>query len=77
MKIAYGKANPDRNICLEWMLYDTVMSMQNIDGVLANDVVEGFCQLLQAQTSQERTSIKTLGSYFQFRELDVGRPYVF
>lgn len=47
-----------------------------MDEVLANDVAQGFCQLLQAQTSQERSTIKTLGSYLKFREIDVGRPYV-
>ncbi|KAJ5782243.1 hypothetical protein N7457_004017 [Penicillium paradoxum] len=74
IKIAFGKANPDKSICLEWMLHDTITSMQKIDEVLANDVTQGFCQLLQAQTSKERTSIKTLGLYLKFREIDVGRP---
>ncbi|KAJ5951832.1 uncharacterized protein N7479_010245 [Penicillium vulpinum] len=74
MKVALGTARPDKSICLEWMLHDTVMAMRSMDEVLANDVAQGFCQLLQAQTSQERTTIKTLGSYLKFREIDVGRP---
>lgn len=76
MTIALGTASPDRSICLEWMLHDTVLAMRSMDEVLANDVAQGFCQLLQAQTSQERSTIKTLGSYLKFREIDVGRPYV-
>lgn len=76
MTIALGTSSPDRSICLEWMLHDTVTAMRSMDEVLASDVAQGFCQLLQAQTSQERTTIKTLGSYLKFREIDVGRPYV-
>ena len=76
MKVALGTASPDRHICHEWMLYDTIMTMRSMDEALANDVAKGFCQLLQAQTAPERTSITTLGSYLNFRELDVGRPYV-
>jgi aristolochene synthase len=76
MNIALGMASPDRDLCLEWMLHDTFQDMRNIDEVQANDVAQGFCQLLQAQTSQERISIQTLGSYLSFREVDAGRPYV-
>lgn len=76
IQIASGNSSPDRAICLEWMLHDTVTSMRDIDEVLANDVAQGFCQLLHAQTSQERASKTTLGSYLEFREIDVGRPYV-
>ncbi|CAI7571514.1 unnamed protein product [Penicillium discolor] len=75
MTIALGTASPDRGIGLEWMLHDTVLAMRSMDEVLANDVAQGFCQLLQTQTSQERSTIKTLGSYLKFREIDVGRPY--
>ncbi|KAJ5706171.1 hypothetical protein N7536_001860 [Penicillium majusculum] len=75
MTIALGTASPDRSICLEWMLHDTVLAMRSMDEVLTNDVAQGFCQLLQAQTSQERSTIKTLGSYLKFREIDVGRPF--
>ncbi|OQE44342.1 hypothetical protein PENCOP_c002G04633 [Penicillium coprophilum] len=73
-KVALGTASPDRSICLEWMLHDTIMAMRSMDELLANDVAQGFCQLLQAQTSQERTTIKTLGAYLKLRETDVGRP---
>ncbi|CAG8902962.1 unnamed protein product [Penicillium egyptiacum] len=75
MKVALGEASPNRRICLEWMLHDTIMAMRSIDDILANDVAQGFCQLLQAQTAQERTTITTLGSYLKFREIDVGRPF--
>ncbi|CAI7611830.1 unnamed protein product [Penicillium glandicola] len=74
MKVALGTVSPDRGICIEWMLHDTVVAMRRMDDVLAKDVVQGFCQLLQAQTSQQRSTIKTLGSYLELREIDVGRP---
>lgn len=77
MKIALGESEPDRSICGEWMLFDTIQSMRTIDEVLTNDLVEGFCTLLQIQTAPERTTIKHLGPYLRRRETDVGRPYVF
>lgn len=75
MQIARGKAEPDRSICLEWMLCDTIQSMKIIDEALTSDLVEGFCTLLQTQTAPNRTSIKHLGPYLERREIDVGRPY--
>ncbi|KAJ5312853.1 hypothetical protein N7508_003683 [Penicillium antarcticum] len=75
MRIALGAMSPDKHVCLEWMLHDTFQSMRNIDEGLAGDAAQGFCQLLQAQTSQERSSIQTLGSYLKFREIDAGKPF--
>ncbi|OQD86483.1 hypothetical protein PENANT_c007G00831 [Penicillium antarcticum] len=75
MRIALGAMSPDKHVCLEWMLHDTFQSMRNIDEGLAGDAAQGFCQLLQAQTSQERSSIQTLGSYLKFREIDAGKPW--
>jgi aristolochene synthase len=55
------------------MLYDTLQTMRRINKTLANDVARGFCQLLKAMTSQERSSISTIGPYLEFREIDVGK----
>lgn len=77
MQLARGKAQPDRSVCVEWMLFDTLQSMRTIDEALASDLVEGFCTLLQMQTAPERTTIKHLGTYLERREIDVGRSYVF
>lgn len=76
MEVAFGTVSPDMSISHEWMLHDTLQTMRSMDKGLAIDVVRGFCQLLKAMTSRERGSISTLGSYLEFRELDVGRPYV-
>lgn len=74
MAIARGELSPNRDSCLEWMLYDTLTSMRSIDEVLANDVIEGFCALLQGQTTENRLTVKHLGPYLEYREVDVGRP---
>jgi aristolochene synthase len=73
MQVVFGTVSPDMGTSHEWMLYDTLQTMRTIDKRLANDVARGFCQLLKAMTSQERGSISTLGSYLDFREVDVGR----
>lgn len=72
MRIARGKASPDRDSCLEWMLYDTLHSMRSVDETLANDLIEGFCTLLQGQTAESRLTVKHLGPYLEHREVDVG-----
>jgi hypothetical protein len=77
MQIARGKAEPNRSVCVEWMLSDTIQSMRAIDEILTSDLVDGFCTLLQMQTAPERTAIKNLGPYLERREIDFGRPYVF
>ncbi|KAJ5656519.1 hypothetical protein N7507_008469, partial [Penicillium longicatenatum] len=75
MQIARGKAEPDRTICVEWMLSDTIQSMRAIDEILTSDLVDGFCTLLQMQTAPERTATKHLGPYLERREIDFGRPF--
>ncbi|KAJ6102420.1 hypothetical protein N7486_004847, partial [Penicillium sp. IBT 16267x] len=75
MQIARGKAEPDRSVCMEWMLSDTIQSMRTADEALTSDLVEGFVTLLQTQTAPERTTIKHLGPYLELREIDVGRPF--
>ena len=65
---------PHRDNCLEWMLFDTLHSMRSIDEVLASDVNEGFCALIQGQTTADRLKVKHLGPYLDYREIDVGRP---
>lgn len=72
MGIARGKASPDRTSCLEWMLFDILHSMRSVDETLTNDIVEGFCTLLQGQTAENRLTVKHLGPYLKQREVDVG-----
>lgn len=76
MQIARRQTTPNDSVCIEWMLADTIKLAQSIDEKLANDLVQGFCSLLTAQTDPERTSVENLGSYLEHREIDVGRPYV-
>lgn len=73
IRIARGEDSADRQVCIEWMLSDTLHAMRDIDDVLTGDLVEGFCTLLQAQTAQERLSVAHLGPYLAAREVDVGR----
>jgi aristolochene synthase len=73
MRIARGEESPDRDVCIEWALSDTLQLMRDIDEVLAKDLVEGFCKLLRGMTSQERLLVSHLGPYLAAREVDVGR----
>jgi aristolochene synthase len=73
IRIAHGEESPNRDICIEWMLSDTLQLMRDLDEVLAKDLIEGFCTLLRAQTAQERLSVAQLGPYLTAREVDVGR----
>ncbi|KAF3384654.1 Aristolochene synthase [Penicillium rolfsii] len=75
IRIARGEESSNRDVCIEWMLSNTLQLMRSIDEVLTNDLVEGFCTLLRAMTAQERLSIAHLGPYLAAREVDVGRPF--
>ncbi|KAJ5246459.1 hypothetical protein N7468_001442, partial [Penicillium chermesinum] len=75
IQIARRQSTPNKSVCVEWMLADTIQLAQSIDEKLANELVQGFCSLLMAQTAPERTSVKDLGSYLEHREIDVGRPF--
>lgn len=74
MQVARRQTTPNKSVCIEWMLSETIQIAQKLDEKLANDLVQGFCSLLMAQTAPERTSVKDLGSYLAHREVDVGRP---
>ncbi|KAJ5629484.1 hypothetical protein N7528_003141 [Penicillium herquei] len=75
IKIAHNKISPNRSNCVEWMLFDTTKTLREIDEALSDDLVEGFCALLRAQTAPERASIKHLGPYLEWREIDAGRTF--
>lgn len=77
IRIAHGEETPDRDICIEWMLSDTLQIIRDTDGVLAKDFIEGFCTLLGAQTAEERLTVAHLGPYLAAREVDVGRTSVY
>lgn len=70
--IARGEAYPTGDSCLEHMLHDTLGSMRSINENLTNDLVEGLCTLIQGQTAANRLTVKNLGSYLEYREVDVG-----
>lgn len=76
MQVARGQIKPDRKKPFEWMLFDTFQLMKSTDEALAKDLIEGFCALLQAQTTEDRMSVKHLGPYLKHREVDVGRTWV-
>lgn len=77
MQIARAKTTPNKGRRLELMLSDTVQLIKSLDEPLAGDLIEGFCALLQAQTAENRASIKHLGPYLAHRELDMGRLYAY
>ncbi|CEJ58436.1 hypothetical protein PMG11_07091 [Penicillium brasilianum] len=75
VRIAHGEETPDREICIEWMLSDTLRIIREIDEILGKDLIEAFCTLLRAQTAQERLTIVHLAPYLAAREVDVGRTF--
>lgn len=75
MQIARAKTTPNKGRSLELVLSDTIQLIKGLDASLAGDLIEGFCALLQAQTAENRVSIKHLGPYLAHREVDVGRTY--
>ncbi|KAJ6113455.1 hypothetical protein N7523_006772 [Penicillium sp. IBT 18751x] len=75
MQVARGQTKPDKAKPYEWMLFEIFQLMKSTDEALAKELIEGFCALLQAQTAEDRMSVKHLGPYLQLREVDVGRTF--
>nr|POE75184.1 aristolochene synthase [Quercus suber]POE94735.1 aristolochene synthase [Quercus suber] len=71
--IARGDALPDRDIPVQWIMYDLWESMRAQDRVLADEVLEPTFTFMRAQTDKARLTIKGMGPYLIYREKDVGK----
>jgi hypothetical protein len=74
--IARGEVLPDRNVPVEWIMYDLWESMRAHDRPLADDILEPTFTFMRAQTDKTRLSITGMGPYLVYREKDVGKAYV-
>ncbi|KAF4556513.1 Aristolochene synthase-like protein [Elsinoe fawcettii] len=73
MPIMRGDALPDRTRPVEWIMYDMWQGMRACDHELANTVLEPTFVFMRAQTDKNRTHMKNLGEYLDYREADVGK----
>ncbi|TVY35497.1 Aristolochene synthase [Lachnellula subtilissima] len=71
--ISRGDVLPDRTIPVEYITYDLWESMRQHDKEMANDVLEPVFVFMRAQTDKTRIKPMGLGSYFEYREADVGK----
>ncbi|PVI03625.1 Aristolochene synthase in complex with 12,13 Difluorofarnesyl diphosphate [Periconia macrospinosa] len=73
MGFCTGESIPDRNVPVQWMMYDIWEEMRNIDRQLANEVLEPVFVFMRSQTAKERLSVDNLHDYLQYRQNDVGQ----
>ncbi|KAI0407180.1 Aristolochene synthase from penicillium Roqueforti [Xylaria palmicola] len=71
--IARGDVQPDRNVPVEYIMYDLWENMRACDKELADEVLEPTFTFMRAQTDKVRLSITELGHYLDYREKDVGK----
>jgi len=76
MPIARGDVQPDRNVPVEWMMYDLSEDMRSHDRQLEDDVLEPTFTFMRAQTDKARLTIRGMGPYLIYREKDVGKAQV-
>ena len=76
MSFCTGELQPNRNIPVQWMMYDLWKEMRTLDRQLAGEVVEPVFVFMRAQTAKERLCIDNLHDYLQYRQDDVGQAYV-
>jgi aristolochene synthase len=75
MPIARGDVLPDRNIAVEYIMYDLWESMRAHDKDMADEVLEPVFTFMRAQTDPTRLKPMDLKEYFEYRERDVGKGY--
>lgn len=73
MPIMRGDTLPDRSVPVEWMMFDLWESMRATDKAMADEVLEPVFVFMRAQTDRTRAESMSLGTYFEYREKDVGK----
>ncbi|KAJ5870146.1 Aristolochene synthase from penicillium Roqueforti [Penicillium solitum] len=73
MPICRGDVLPDRNIPVEYIMYDLWEQMRAHDKKLADEILEPTFTFMRAQTDNTRLKINELGQYLEYREKDVGK----
>ncbi|EAW12421.1 terpene synthase metal binding domain protein [Aspergillus clavatus NRRL 1] len=73
MPLMRGDVLPNRDIPVEFMMYDLWEEMRAASPILADGILEPTFTFMRAQTDKARLSIKELGHYLVYRERDVGK----
>ncbi len=73
MPMMRGDTLPDRSVPVEWMMYDQWEGMRAQDKVMADAILEPVFVFMRAQTDTTRAESMSLGTYFEYREKDVGK----
>lgn len=62
---------------VQYIMYDLWQSMRACDDVLATAVLESTFIFMRAQTDKVRLSMNGFNQYFEYRERDVGKGFVY
>lgn len=73
MEMCIGDKKPDRNVPVQWLMYDTFEEMRRYDRKLADETMEALFVFLRAMVAQERLADKGIGDYLRYREGDIGQ----
>lgn len=73
IRICRGDTLPNREIAVEYIVYDLWESMRQCDRKLADEILDPLFAFMRSQSDKGRAGIKELGQYLQYRENDVGK----
>ncbi|KAE8396118.1 isoprenoid synthase domain-containing protein [Aspergillus alliaceus] len=73
MPLMCGDVLPNRDIPVEFLMYDLWEEMRAASPILADGILEPTFTFMRAQTDKTRLSIKELGHYLVYQERDVGK----
>lgn len=72
--LCLGSAQPDAKVPVQTIMHDLWMDIRACDPEGAEMLIQPTFVFLDAQTNRVRLAISNLGSYLQYREIDVGQP---
>ncbi|KAB8229441.1 isoprenoid synthase domain-containing protein [Aspergillus alliaceus] len=73
MPLMCGDVLPNRDIPVEFLMYNLWEEMRAASPILADGILEPTFTFMRAQTDKTRLSIKELGHYLVYRGRDVGK----
>jgi hypothetical protein len=71
-----GERLPDREKPAQWIMYDLFQEFRAIDKALADMLLKYTIDFFIAQTDADRSNIKSLQDYFEYRYADLGKGQV-
>lgn len=71
-----GERLPDREKPAQWIMYDLFQEFRRIDKELSDMLLKYTIDFFTAQTDADRSNIKNLQGYFEYRHADLGKGYV-